>query len=94
MMGRRGKQPEGPRASFKQLLPFIFEHKRVLAVVAGHMHHRLKGGGERKWLVESDGVLYVNAARVPRIEKSGQRYHVCLETDGERARAELVAVSP
>ena len=33
MMGRRGKQPEGPRASFKQLLPFIFEHKRVLAVV-------------------------------------------------------------
>ncbi len=67
--------------------------KRVLAVVAGHMHHRLKGGGERKWLVETDGVLYVNAARVPRIEKSGQRYHVCLETDGERARAELVAVS-
>ena len=33
MMGRRGKQAEGPRASFKQLLPFIFEHKRILAVV-------------------------------------------------------------
>ena len=33
MMGRRGKQPKGPRASFKQLLPFIFEHKRILAVV-------------------------------------------------------------
>lgn len=67
--------------------------KRVLAVAAGHMHHRLKGGGERKWLVESDGVLYVNAARVPRIEKSGRRYHVCIETDGEGARAELLAVT-
>lgn len=66
--------------------------KRVLAVAAGHMHHRLKGGGERKWLLESDGVLYVNAARVPRIEHE-LRYHVCLETDGERARAELIAVT-
>ncbi|MBU4464286.1 MAG: ABC transporter ATP-binding protein, partial [Actinobacteria bacterium] len=31
--GRRGTQ-EGPRASFRQLLPFLFEHKRVLVVVA------------------------------------------------------------
>ncbi|MET0673345.1 MAG: ABC transporter ATP-binding protein [Microbacterium pygmaeum] len=32
---RRGRRiPEGPRASFRQLLPFIFEHKRTLVVVA------------------------------------------------------------
>jgi ATP-binding cassette subfamily B protein len=30
----RRPQPEGPRATFRQLLPFIFEHKRVLVVVA------------------------------------------------------------
>jgi ATP-binding cassette subfamily B protein len=31
---RRRKTPEGPRATFRQLLPFIFEHKRTLVVVA------------------------------------------------------------
>lgn len=33
--GRRGrKADEGPRATFGQLLPFLFEHKRTLVVVA------------------------------------------------------------
>lgn len=32
--GRGRKVPEGPRATFRQLLPFIFEHKRVLVIVA------------------------------------------------------------
>ncbi|UIP57969.1 ABC transporter ATP-binding protein [Agromyces marinus] len=32
--GRRGETPSGPRASFRQLLPFIFEHKPVLIFVA------------------------------------------------------------
>lgn len=33
--GRRGRRPaEGPRASFRQLLPFLFEHSRTLIVVA------------------------------------------------------------
>jgi len=32
--GRRRTQPEGPRATLRQLLPFLFEHKRVLIVVA------------------------------------------------------------
>ena len=31
---RRAPRDEGPRASFGQLLPFLLEHKRVLAVVA------------------------------------------------------------
>ena len=30
----RGAQPDGPRATFRQLLPFLFEHKKVLVVVA------------------------------------------------------------
>ncbi len=32
--GRRRTEPEGPRATLRQLLPFLFEHKRVLIVVA------------------------------------------------------------
>jgi len=70
--------------------------KRVLAVVAGHMHHRLKGGGHRVWQVARDGILYVNAARVPRIERRSDgevRYHVRVETDGDSATAELVRVT-
>ncbi|HKU43528.1 MAG TPA: metallophosphoesterase, partial [Polyangiales bacterium] len=35
-------------------------HKAVRAVVAGHRHHRLRRGGERSWLLERDGVQYVN----------------------------------
>ncbi|WP_353829242.1 ABC transporter ATP-binding protein [Agromyces sp. SYSU T0242] len=31
--GRRGETPVGPRATFRQLLPFIFEHRPVLALV-------------------------------------------------------------
>lgn len=50
--------------------------KTVAAVVAGHMHHRLKGGGARTWRTEADGVCYVNAARVPRIfTRAGQTVH-------------------
>jgi uncharacterized protein (TIGR04168 family) len=64
--------------------------KRVLAVLAGHMHHRLKGGGERCQTLERDGTLYLNAARVPRIEKDGMRSHYCFETDGETAQVRLV----
>ncbi|WP_439591843.1 ABC transporter ATP-binding protein [Microbacterium sp.] len=32
--GRRRAQQEGPRASLKQLIPFLLEHKGVLAIVA------------------------------------------------------------
>ena len=31
----RGKQDEGPRASVRQLLPYLLEHKKVLGVVIG-----------------------------------------------------------
>lgn len=64
--------------------------KRVLAVIAGHMHHRLRGGGRRNWYERRDGVLYVNAARVPRIfeERGGVfHHHVDLIIDGDQAEA-------
>jgi uncharacterized protein (TIGR04168 family) len=69
--------------------------KEILAVVAGHMHHALAGGGERCWLVEQEGLLHVNAARTPRIFARGQQrlhHHVVLETDGYRTTAEEILV--
>jgi uncharacterized protein (TIGR04168 family) len=64
--------------------------KRVLAVVAGHMHHRLRGGGRRQWYARKDGVLYVNAARVPRIFEDGDgvyHHHVDLFVEGDAVEA-------
>jgi uncharacterized protein (TIGR04168 family) len=63
--------------------------RRVLAVVAGHMHHAIKGGGTRTWRVERESTLYVNAARVPRIDRHG-RHHVAVTIHGDRAEAEAV----
>lgn len=64
--------------------------KRVVAVIAGHMHHRLRGGGRRSWYQRQDGVLYINAARVPRIfeERGGVFHHhvdLLIEEDGAEA---------
>jgi uncharacterized protein (TIGR04168 family) len=70
--------------------------RRVLAVVAGHMHHAVKGGGLRPWSLERDGVLYVNAARVPRIfrcEGRQVRHHIALEVGAEAVTAREVLVS-
>ncbi len=71
--------------------------QRIAAVVAGHMHHRVRGGGKRPMSRELDGTLYVNAARVPRvIQREGKtlRHHVRLTIapDGT-ARAEEVLAS-
>lgn len=50
--------------------------KKVLAVMAGHMHHKVKKGGQRTWHLEQDGIHYINAARVPRIfEENGRLIH-------------------
>lgn len=58
--------------------------KRVIAVVAGHMHRTLKGGGSRRWQTIDDGVQYINAAHVPRIfinENRPVHHHVSLAFD-------------
>jgi uncharacterized protein (TIGR04168 family) len=70
--------------------------KSVVAVVAGHMHHHLRGGGERTWHVERDGVHHVNAARVPRRKRSAagsERHHVRITLDGATVGVEQVWVS-
>jgi len=58
----------------------------VLAVVAGHMHHTVKKGGQRTWHLEQEGIHYINAARVPRIfEANGRIFHhrIHLTLDGD-----------
>lgn len=66
--------------------------KRVLAVVAGHMHQTTKRLGlQRRWCAERDGVHYFNVARVPRIAPHHgrlARHHVRLTIEGERVSAE------
>jgi uncharacterized protein (TIGR04168 family) len=69
--------------------------RRTLAVVAGHMHWALRGGGQRRWQLRRDGTLYVNAARVPRVfEADGGRlrHHIALELSPESARAHAVQI--
>ena len=51
--------------------------KRVLAVIAGHMHRRMKGGGQRATLLHREGITYLNAAEVPRI-REGKHHHVAV----------------
>lgn len=75
--------------------------KQVLAVVAGHMHHHLKGADHahekgRTWCVRDNGVLYINAARVPRIFRRNGRvwhHHIALSI-ADSASCEEVLVSP
>jgi uncharacterized protein (TIGR04168 family) len=67
--------------------------KRVLAVVAGHMHHALRGGGERSWHEQRAGIHHVNAARVPRIRRSAsgsERHHVSLTLAGDSVQVEPI----
>lgn len=69
---------------------FSKEDRRVLAVIAGHMHRRPPRAGaerERTAQVEKDGTLYVNAGVVPRIfsgAKGEVRHHMVLELHADR----------
>lgn len=67
--------------------------KKVLAVLAGHMHHALHGGGRRTWQVREGETLFVNAARVPRTWREGEqrkRHWVEVVIEGEHAEAREV----
>lgn len=69
--------------------------RRVLAVVAGHMHWNLRSGGERLWQLEREGTLFVNAARVPRIvQPEGRKahHHIELRLGKSGAQAREVAL--
>jgi uncharacterized protein (TIGR04168 family) len=49
---------------------------RHVAVVAGHMHHHLRGGGARRTAGLLGSAKVINTARVPRIQRDGCRHHV------------------
>jgi uncharacterized protein (TIGR04168 family) len=72
--------------------------RKVLAVVAGHMHWALSGQEhvQRRWQLQRDGVLYVNAARVPRLFMHEGRsvrahIHMTLGPDGAAAEERLIS---
>ena len=61
--------------------------RQVPIVIAGHMHHELRFGGQRCWMVERAGTTYINAARVPRITGSmGQTIHHHIQITLEDSR--------
>ena len=67
--------------------------KTVVGVIAGHMHHRLRGGGQRAWRAKEAGTHYLNAARVPRIWSSSgvlRRHHVEVAWEGGALSAQEV----
>jgi len=67
--------------------------KRVLAVVAGHMHRSRRN--ERVSTMETGGTLYVNPALVPRVfatEQGTSRHHMELELSESAVRARDVYV--
>lgn len=62
-------------------------------VVAGHMHQRTKSGVLRPWLVERDGIQFINPARVPRIyadDAAELRYHVAIDVEPDVVRARQI----
>ncbi|WP_158583435.1 metallophosphoesterase [Salinisphaera sp. Q1T1-3] len=63
---------------------------RVRAVVAGHMHHLSKDGRVwRRTAAVAHDTLYINAARVPRIENGGaRRHHIALDVTENETTAE------
>jgi uncharacterized protein (TIGR04168 family) len=79
-------------------IDYALERKlRILAVVAGHMHWQLQGRHDvRRWQLRQAGILYVNAARVPRVfEQNGQtlRHHIRLRLTQNGATAEECLVT-
>ena len=67
------------------------EGKNVLAAVAGHMHRKTKSGRRRPGQIEKDGILYVNAAEVPRHRTTNgrkQRHHVRLTVTKDSVTAQ------
>jgi uncharacterized protein (TIGR04168 family) len=65
--------------------------RKVLAAVAGHMHRKTKSGKRRPAQIEKDGVLYVNAAEVPRhrqVNGEKKRHHVKLTMAQDGVTAE------
>jgi uncharacterized protein (TIGR04168 family) len=73
----------------------VSRKRRPLAVLAGHMHWQLRSGGQRRWQLQKDGILYVNAARVPRVFAAlggTAHQHIALSFGPAGAHAEEVLI--
>lgn len=70
--------------------------KQPLAVIAGHMHYPTKHGKKPKqWHATRDGILYINAARWPRIfkhESRELRHHIRLTISAGACQVEACYV--
>ena len=65
--------------------------RTVLGAVAGHMHRQTKSGKRRPSQIEQDGMLFVNAAEVPRHRDADgitRRHHVKLTLTESSLQAE------
>ncbi|MCA9524383.1 MAG: metallophosphoesterase [Myxococcales bacterium] len=71
--------------------------RELLAVIAGHMHYPTKSNRRhRRWYAHRGGTHFVNAARVPRIQRGAdgaRHHHISLEI-GESCRVHEVWVTP
>ena len=80
----------------RRTIDYAATTKRVTrAVVAGHMHWRTRDGKSRRWQRRHEGILYINAARVPRIVHEGNRTlhsHIALSVTEDAISAEEVLV--
>ncbi len=63
-------------------------------VLAGHMHHALRGGGVRRTVWRRGQRLVVNAARVPRVSRDGARHHLEVAIGPRGAAVAEVACRP
>jgi uncharacterized protein (TIGR04168 family) len=88
---RKKEEDWGDRDLERAVQYAIGSGRTVLATVAGHMHRKTKSGKRRPGQIEKDGVLYVNAAEVPRhrqIAGRKKRHHVRLRVTPEGAEAQ------
>lgn len=86
--GIRGRDLGDPDLS--EIVAYLKQTGRqVPLVVAGHVHHRAGVRG-RQWCVRSEETTYVNAARVPRHDQSGERHVVVLTLVGDQLEVEAV----
>jgi len=88
---RRKEEDWGDRDLAEAVRYATDKGRKVLATVAGHMHRKTKTGKLRPARVEKDGVLYINAAEVPRhrkIDGAKRRHHVKLTINANGVTAE------
>ena len=83
-------------ADLRQAIDYaVAKGRQIVAVVAGHMHQRTKGGAQRTWHLEREGIAYVNAARVPRIFRAGDErmhHHVALVVKDQECQVKEVLI--